>query len=87
MKPIRHYYIEVSFTLNRGEIAVLAGPNGSGKSTLLKRFVESLPLSKGRIVSGAYTPGLCSPVILSICLLLNGWKTKFCFQKGAPNRY
>lgn len=25
-----------SFTLNRGEVAVLAGPNGSGKSTMLK---------------------------------------------------
>lgn len=27
---------DVSFTLNKGEVAILAGPNGSGKSTLLK---------------------------------------------------
>lgn len=34
---------EVSFTLNRGEITVLAGPNGSGKSTLLKALCRLIP--------------------------------------------
>ncbi|MEG0438199.1 MAG: ATP-binding cassette domain-containing protein [Solibacillus sp.] len=36
---------EVSFTLNRGEITVLAGPNGSGKSTLLKALCQLIPLN------------------------------------------
>ncbi|MCG7345710.1 ATP-binding cassette domain-containing protein [Sporosarcina sp. ACRSL] len=34
---------EVSFTLDRGEVAVLAGPNGSGKSTLLKALCGLIP--------------------------------------------
>ncbi|MGE7021295.1 ABC transporter ATP-binding protein [Solibacillus cecembensis] len=36
---------EVSFTLNRGEITVLAGPNGSGKSTLLKALCQLIPFN------------------------------------------
>ena len=36
---------EVSFTLNKGEVAVLAGPNGSGKSTLLKALCGLIPAS------------------------------------------
>ncbi|MDN4608347.1 ABC transporter ATP-binding protein [Sporosarcina highlanderae] len=34
---------DVSFTLDRGEVAVLAGPNGSGKSTLLKALCKLIP--------------------------------------------
>lgn len=34
---------ETSFTLNRGEITILAGPNGSGKSTLLKTLCHLIP--------------------------------------------
>ncbi len=34
---------DVSFTLNRGEVAILAGPNGSGKSTLLKALCKLIP--------------------------------------------
>ncbi|MFC5603789.1 ABC transporter ATP-binding protein [Sporosarcina koreensis] len=34
---------DVSFTLDRGEVAVLAGPNGSGKSTLLKALCQLIP--------------------------------------------
>ncbi|WP_235753802.1 ABC transporter ATP-binding protein [Psychrobacillus sp. INOP01] len=36
---------ETTFTLNRGEITVLAGPNGSGKSTLLKALCQLVPSS------------------------------------------
>ncbi|WP_246096974.1 ABC transporter ATP-binding protein [Psychrobacillus soli] len=36
---------ETTFSLNRGEIAVLAGPNGSGKSTLLKALCQLIPSS------------------------------------------
>ncbi|MCM3745546.1 ATP-binding cassette domain-containing protein [Sporosarcina luteola] len=36
---------EVSFTMNRGEVAILAGPNGSGKSTLLKALCKLIPAS------------------------------------------
>lgn len=34
-----------SFSLQRGEIAILAGPNGSGKSTLLKASCQLIPRS------------------------------------------
>ncbi|WP_432360936.1 ABC transporter ATP-binding protein [Sporosarcina sp. UB5] len=34
---------DVSFTLNQGEVAILAGPNGSGKSTLLKALCHLIP--------------------------------------------
>lgn len=34
---------ETTFTLNHGEITVLAGPNGSGKSTLLKALCQLIP--------------------------------------------
>ncbi|WP_277584661.1 ABC transporter ATP-binding protein [Psychrobacillus antarcticus] len=34
-----------SFSLQRGEIAILAGPNGSGKSTLLKALCQLIPNS------------------------------------------
>lgn len=37
------YLKEVSFTLNKGEVAVLAGQNGSGKSTLLKALCGLIP--------------------------------------------
>lgn len=36
---------EITFTLNRGEVNVLAGPNGSGKSTLLKALCQLIPSS------------------------------------------
>ncbi|MEK4484211.1 ABC transporter ATP-binding protein [Psychrobacillus sp. FSL H8-0484] len=36
---------ETTFTLNRGEITVLAGSNGSGKSTLLKALCQLIPSS------------------------------------------
>lgn len=34
---------ETTFTLNHGEVTVLAGPNGSGKSTLLKALCQLIP--------------------------------------------
>ncbi|WP_262177146.1 ABC transporter ATP-binding protein [Saccharococcus sp. Marseille-Q5394] len=36
---------DVSFSLNRGEVTILAGPNGSGKSTLLKALCNLIPAS------------------------------------------
>jgi energy-coupling factor transport system ATP-binding protein len=48
---------DVSFHLQRGEIAVLAGPNGSGKSTLLKTICGILKKSQGMIKSGNMLPG------------------------------
>lgn len=39
---------EVTFTLQRGELALLTGPNGAGKSTLLRALVGLLP-SRGDI--------------------------------------
>lgn len=37
------YLKDVSFALNKGEVAVLAGPNGSGKSTLLRALCNLIP--------------------------------------------
>lgn len=40
---------DVSFTLERGEIAGLLGPNGSGKTTLINLISGALPASGGQI--------------------------------------
>ena len=40
---------DVSFTLNKGEIFVLAGESGSGKSTIAKLILKSLKLDSGKI--------------------------------------
>ncbi len=45
---------DVSFTLKRGEILVLAGESGSGKSVLCKSIMKLLP-SSARIKSGSIT--------------------------------
>lgn len=47
----------ISLSLKRGEIAVLAGPNGSGKSTFLKTVCGILKKSQGRIENGNKLPG------------------------------
>ena len=39
---------ETTFTLNRGEVSVLAGPNGSGKTTLLRALCQLIP-SEGNV--------------------------------------
>ncbi len=39
---------DISFTLKRGELALLTGPNGAGKSTLLRALVGLLP-SRGDV--------------------------------------
>ena len=44
---------DVSFTVDPGEICVLAGPNGAGKSTAIKCVVGLLRFS-GRILIGGY---------------------------------
>lgn len=44
----KHFLQPTSFSLNKGEIAVLAGPNGSGKSTLLKALSGIVP-SNGKV--------------------------------------
>lgn len=48
---------DVSLTLRRGEVAVLAGPNGSGKSTFLKTACGILKQSSGQINCLVHTPG------------------------------
>ncbi len=40
---------DVSFTLNKGEIFVLAGQSGSGKSTIAKLVLKSIPSDSGKI--------------------------------------
>nr|WP_269135802.1 ATP-binding cassette domain-containing protein [Sporosarcina cyprini] len=48
---------QASFTLQKGEVAVLAGANGSGKSTMLKALAGLIP-TKGTVVPKAlgYVP-------------------------------
>jgi peptide/nickel transport system ATP-binding protein len=40
---------DVSFTLNEGEVFVLAGESGSGKSTIAKLILKSVELDSGKI--------------------------------------
>lgn len=40
---------DVSFSLNRGEVFVLAGESGSGKSTIAKLILKSIQLDSGKI--------------------------------------
>ncbi|MGE6489701.1 ABC transporter ATP-binding protein [Paenisporosarcina sp. NPDC076898] len=48
---------DVSLSLKKGEIAVLAGPNGSGKSTFLKTICGILKKTDGQFKSGRTVPG------------------------------
>lgn len=41
---------DVSFSLNKGEVFVLAGESGSGKSTIAKLILKSIPSDSGRIL-------------------------------------
>ena len=43
----------VTGTFAPGSLTAIAGPNGAGKSTLLKAIMGLLPISDGRIDSGA----------------------------------
>lgn len=42
---IKSFLQETTFSINQGEIAILAGPNGSGKSSLLKALCQLVPFS------------------------------------------
>ena len=44
----------VSFSVARGELAVLLGPNGSGKTTLLRCLAGLEPLAAGRVRLGGH---------------------------------
>ncbi len=40
---------DVSFSLKKGEVFVLAGESGSGKSTIAKLILKSIQLDSGKI--------------------------------------
>ena len=62
---------DVSFTVDRGEIAVLLGPNGSGKSTLLRILGTTVIADAGEVrVSGQDLRRAPSAVRRSIGFLL-----------------
>jgi len=44
-----HILSDVSFTVRRGEVAVLLGRNGAGKTTTLKTIIGLVPAAKGEI--------------------------------------
>ena len=41
---------DVSFSLNKGEVFVLAGESGSGKSTIAKLILKSIETDSGKII-------------------------------------
>lgn len=47
-----HILSDVSFTVRRGEVAVLLGRNGAGKTTTLKTIIGLVPAAKGEIRFG-----------------------------------
>ncbi|MCG6873695.1 MAG: ABC transporter ATP-binding protein [Betaproteobacteria bacterium] len=54
-----HILSDVSFTVRRGEVAVLLGRNGAGKTTTLKTIIGLVPAVKGEIkFSGQRIDGL-----------------------------
>ena len=45
---------DVSFAVNRGEVAVLTGPSGAGKSTLLRVLYAAERAERGKAVVAGY---------------------------------
>ena len=41
---------DVSFSLNKGEVFVLAGESGSGKSTIARLILKSIEANSGKII-------------------------------------
>ena len=41
---------DVSFTVERGEVAALLGPNGSGKSTVMRMLTGFFSPTRGRVL-------------------------------------
>lgn len=56
---------DLTFTLERGQIAGLLGPNGSGKTTLIKLINGLLVPSGGRIAVNSCAPGVETKKIVS----------------------
>lgn len=56
-----HALVDVTETINKGEVVVVCGPSGSGKSTLIRTFNRLEPIQSGRIVVNGqdiHAPGL-----------------------------
>jgi len=49
---------DISFSVSEGEFVGVLGPNGSGKTTLLRALINTVPLSKGRILLSGKNIGL-----------------------------
>jgi polar amino acid transport system ATP-binding protein len=45
-----HALVDVSDTVNKGEVVVVCGPSGSGKSTLIRTINRLEPIDSGRIL-------------------------------------
>ncbi|WP_295983678.1 amino acid ABC transporter ATP-binding protein [uncultured Variovorax sp.] len=56
-----HALVDVTETIQKGEVVVVCGPSGSGKSTLIRTFNRLEPIQSGRIVVNGqdiHAPGL-----------------------------
>ncbi|WP_418117600.1 amino acid ABC transporter ATP-binding protein [Variovorax sp. 350MFTsu5.1] len=56
-----HALVDVTETIQKGEVVVVCGPSGSGKSTLIRTFNRLEPIQSGRIVvdgQDIHAPGL-----------------------------
>ncbi|UKZ47330.1 hypothetical protein TrVGV298_001548 [Trichoderma virens] len=64
----RQILSNISFTLNRGQFALLIGPVASGKTTLLKGLLGEVPYSKGKIFLASSCLSWCeqTPWILDL---------------------
>jgi ATP-binding cassette subfamily B protein len=56
--------VDVSFSVQRGQILAIVGANGSGKSTLAKLLCGLLPPSAGRILWDGVDLSTCAPDIV-----------------------
>jgi polar amino acid transport system ATP-binding protein len=56
-----HALVDVTETINKGEVVVVCGPSGSGKSTLIRTINRLEPINSGRILlegQDIHRPGL-----------------------------
>jgi ABC-2 type transport system ATP-binding protein len=67
--------VDISFSIEPGEVVGFLGPNGAGKTTILKMLCGILYPSAGVIDVLGYTPAHCDADFLRRIALVMGQKT------------